>query len=60
MQHCDIKPQNILLVGDAVQVCDFGLARAQGEVRATSNTMASLAYAAPEMVSGRPGEFIIP
>jgi serine/threonine protein kinase len=52
VQHCDIKPQNILLVGDAVQVCDFGLARAQGEVRATSNTMASLAYAAPEMVSG--------
>lgn len=53
VQHCDIKPANILLVGDAVQVCDFGLARAQGEVRATSNTMASIAYAAPEMVSGR-------
>ncbi|MFM7249840.1 MAG: protein kinase domain-containing protein [Planctomycetaceae bacterium] len=52
VQHCEIKPQNMLLVGDAVQVCDFGLARAQGEVRATSNTMASLAYAAPEMVSG--------
>jgi serine/threonine protein kinase len=52
VQHCDIKPQNMLLVGDVVQVCDFGLARAQGEVRATSNTMASLAYAAPEMVSG--------
>lgn len=50
IQHCDIKPQNILLVGDVVQVCDFGLARAQGEVRATSNNMASLAYAAPEMV----------
>lgn len=53
VQHCDIKPQNMLLVGDAVQVCDFGLARAQGEVRATANTMASLAYAAPEIVSGR-------
>lgn len=53
VQHCDIKPANMLLVGDAVQVCDFGLARAQGEVRATSNTMASIAYAAPEMVSGR-------
>jgi len=53
VQHCDIKPQNMLLVGDAVQVCDFGLARAQGEVRATSNTMASMAYAAPEIVSGR-------
>jgi serine/threonine protein kinase len=52
VQHCDIKPQNILLVGDAVQVCDFGLARPQGDVQATSNTMASLAYAAPEMVGG--------
>ncbi|NBT13186.1 MAG: hypothetical protein EBS56_06330 [Planctomycetia bacterium] len=51
IQHCDIKPQNILLVGDVVQVCDFGLARVQGEVRATSNNMASLAYAAPEMVT---------
>ena len=51
VQHCDIKPQNILLVGDVVQVCDFGLARAQGEVRATSNNMASLAYAPPEMVT---------
>ena len=51
VQHCDIKPQNILLVGDVVQVCDFGLARTQGEVRATSNNMASLAYAPPEMVT---------
>jgi len=50
VQHCDIKPQNILLVGDVVQVCDFGLARSQGEVRATSNNMASLAYAPPEML----------
>jgi serine/threonine protein kinase len=51
VQHCDIKPQNLLLVGNAVQVCDFGLARAQEEVRATGNTMASLAYAAPELVT---------
>jgi len=51
VQHCDIKPQNLLLVGDAVQVCDFGLARSPEEVRATSNTMASLAYAAPELLA---------
>lgn len=50
VQHCDIKPQNILLVGEAVQVCDFGLARLQGEVRATNTNMASLAYAAPELL----------
>lgn len=49
VQHCDIKPQNMLLVGNAVQVCDFGLARAQDEVRRTSNNLLSVAYAAPEM-----------
>lgn len=49
VQHCDIKPQNMLLVGNAVQVCDFGLARVQGEVRATANNLLSIAYAAPEM-----------
>jgi serine/threonine protein kinase len=49
VQHCDIKPQNILLVGNVVQVCDFGLARVQGEVRATANNLLSIAYAAPEM-----------
>jgi len=50
VQHCDIKPQNILLVGNAVQVCDFGLARAQGQARATANNLLSIAYAAPEMM----------
>ena len=49
VQHCDIKPQNMLLVGNVVQVCDFGLARVQGEVRATANNLLSIAYAAPEM-----------
>ena len=51
VQHCDIKPHNMLLVGNAVQVCDFGLARVQGEVRATVNNHLSVAYAAPEMTS---------
>jgi len=50
VQHCDIKPQNMLLVGNAVQVCDFGLARVQGQARATANNLMSIAYAPPEMM----------
>lgn len=58
VQHCDIKPHNILIVGNAVQVCDFGLARVRGDVRATASTGASVAYASPEVLEaeGRPSE----
>lgn len=53
IQHGDIKPQNILIVGDAAQVCDFGLARALGGGRASRATAASFtaAYAAPELLT---------
>lgn len=55
IQHCDIKPQNILIVGDAAQVCDFGLARVLGENRSTSNAAVTLAFAAPELLEeGKP------
>ena len=60
IQHGDIKPQNILIVGDATQVCDFGLARALGSGRATRATAASFttAYAAPELLmDNKPGRF---
>ncbi|GIW82971.1 MAG: hypothetical protein KatS3mg105_4778 [Gemmatales bacterium] len=50
IQHCDIKPQNILIVGGAVQVCDFGLARVLGDSRVTS-AKGSAAYIAPELLS---------
>ena len=50
IQHCDIKPQNILIVGDAAQVCDFGLARVLGENRSTTNPAVTLAFAAPEIL----------
>jgi len=49
--HCDIKPANILVVGERAQVCDFGLARAVSDVRrsVTGNAM-TVAYAAPEII----------
>jgi len=47
IQHCDIKPHNLMIVGGAAQICDFGLARVLGADRATS-AAATIAYAAPE------------
>jgi len=49
IQHCDIKPHNLMIVGGAVQVCDFGLARMMGVDRVTTGA-ASIAYAAPELL----------
>jgi serine/threonine protein kinase/tetratricopeptide (TPR) repeat protein len=51
IQHCDIKPQNIMLMGENALVCDFGLAKVLGEYRATSSA-GSMAYVAPEVISG--------
>lgn len=50
IHHCDIKPQNILVVGGAAQVCDFGLARVMGENRATG-TVGTAAYSPPEIIT---------
>ncbi len=50
IQHCDIKPQNIMIVADTAQVCDFGLARVLGDARTTAASL-SAAYAAPEFIS---------
>lgn len=52
IQHCDIKPQNILLLSGAAQVCDFGLAKLVGEVRETSMGAGTIAYGAPEVLLG--------
>ncbi len=58
IQHCDIKPQNILIVGGAAQVCDFGLARVLGETRSASHPGVTVAFAAPEMFeAGQPSSY---
>jgi len=52
--HGDIKPQNLLIVGNSLQICDFGLARGIDEIRKTCTAMGSIAYAAPELLEGHP------
>jgi serine/threonine protein kinase len=49
IQHCDIKPQNILIAGNAAQICDLGIARVVGDPRNTA-PVGSAAYIAPELL----------
>lgn len=55
IQHCDIKPENIMLIGDGVAICDFGLAHImEANIQATENPEGTIAYIAPEMLKNRP------
>ncbi|HEX5273625.1 MAG TPA: bifunctional serine/threonine-protein kinase/formylglycine-generating enzyme family protein [Gemmataceae bacterium] len=48
IQHRDIKPHNLLLVGGSVQVADFGLARVLAHTFATQTGVNTPHYAPPE------------
>ncbi len=48
IQHRDVKPQNLLLVGGSVKVANFGLARILGHTQTSHTGSMTPAYAAPE------------
>jgi serine/threonine protein kinase len=49
VHHGDIKPQNMLVVGGRVQICDFGLARVLTDLRKTG-VAGSPVYMSPEVI----------
>ncbi len=55
IQHCDVKPANIVMIGTSAVVCDFGLARilSRNQITATSAS-GTPAYMAPEAIDGKP------
>lgn len=56
LQHLDVKPENLLLVGGRIKVADFGLVKDIQE--ATASMMGGLTpvYAPPEVFEGSPSK----
>jgi serine/threonine protein kinase len=53
LQHLDIKPQNLLLVGGRIKVADFGLVKDLQGTSASATGGVTPIYAAPEAFDGR-------
>lgn len=54
LQHCDVKPTNLLLKGDTLKIADFGLCAGTSWTTHRRGWRGTPPYAAPEMVTGQP------
>ena len=60
VMHRDIKPQNIMLLGDGkVKVTDFGIAKQRGaeSITMTDKAIGTVNYISPEQASGKTVDF---
>ncbi len=51
--HRDLKPGNVLVSGERVAICDFGLAHLDWHKNQSSSAVGTPAYFAPEQMSGQ-------
>ena len=56
LQHLDIKPENLLTIGNHVKVADFGLLKDLGESLSSVGGLTAL-YCPPEALNGRPSRY---
>jgi serine/threonine protein kinase len=52
MQHCDVKPTNLLLQGEVLKVADFGLCASTSGLTHRNSWRGTPPYAAPELYKG--------
>lgn len=57
LQHLDIKPENLLLVGGRVKVADFGLVKDLQETQLTCVGGVTPLYATPEAFAGKASRY---
>ncbi len=53
LQHCDVKPRNLLLVGDVLKVADFGLCTTPLNGQGDRSNFGTPGYAPPEFAEGK-------
>jgi serine/threonine protein kinase, bacterial len=53
LQHCDVKPSNLLIKDEVVKIADFGLCAAMGQQTHKQGCRGTPPYAAPELYHGR-------
>jgi serine/threonine protein kinase len=54
LQHCDVKPANLLLLGDQLKIGDFGLCAGASWQTHRGGWRGTPPYAAPELFRGQP------